>query len=290
MTQFLDPDGQYVKYRRAMANFATRYRFQQAFHVDSIQPGKLWVSDPAKFNDPFDLRIHLVNDTYRSPFDDELRLREAYKVLAKDNATMADHWFYNDDLLCALENWANGASNSEYVLMAVKRRIRDFGVACFAPELHMPLMWSHYGESHAGFCVEYAVNPMKIALSEKDAVYSQHDVEYATVLPKICLSEVLFCPHQVLPRILTTKHADWAYEKEWRLIHFEAKNAQTPLPTGMKVSALVAGLKMRHTELVKLLAKARELGVAAFQIKQIFQGYDLYREPLYIPDDLCYLD
>ena len=46
----------------------------------------------------------------------------------------------------------------------IKERFREFGVACFTPIWNNGLMWSHYADSHAGYCVEYCVRGMTLAL------------------------------------------------------------------------------------------------------------------------------
>jgi hypothetical protein len=91
--------------------------------------------------------------------------------------------------------------------------------------------------------------------------FIQLPVTYSSELPSICLSEALFSPHKVLPRLLATKHVDWAYEKEWRLVHFEAKGKVTPMIDGLRIGSLIIGKNASHSDRVRILAKGGELKV-----------------------------
>lgn len=262
-----------AKYEELVRTHVQKYKFQSLLHLDALNHEHIYMSDPARFNDPFDLRIQVEDDTARGPFDNVDMLREAFRVLLDSSPEVGNHWFYDEKLLAALRAWAEGNLPSHYVTSSVRERISKFGVACFAPNWNMPLMWSHYGNSHQGFCVEYLVRPMSIW-----STFVQLPVTYATELPSICLSEALFAPHKVLPRLLATKHVDWAYEKEWRLVHLEAKGAVTPMIEGLRIGSLIIGRNACHEDRVRILAKGRELQVPVYQIKQMFGSYDFFRE------------
>lgn len=261
-------------YQQLISTHVQKYQFQSLKYLDALSHNKIYMSDPAKFNDPFDLKIELSNDTHLSPFNNVDKLRESFRVLLDTTPDISNHWFYDDRLLRALHEWTNSDHPPHYLIGAVSDRIRRFGVSCFAPHWDIPLMWSHYGDSHKGLCVEYLFRSM--AFAEK---FLALPVTYTSELPSICLSELLFSPHKVLPRLLATKHIDWAYEKEWRLIHLDAKGKAAPATDGTRIGSLIIGKNTPHSDVVKILAKGRELGVPVFAIKQRFGHYDFYREP-----------
>lgn len=264
-----------AKYDELLRTHVQRYNFQSLKHLDTLSHEHIFMGDPAGFNDPFDLRIEISDETGRGPFDNVDNIRKAFKILLDTSPDIANHWFYDDKLLDAVREWADGNLPSHHVTSSVSDRLRRFGVACFAPEWDMPLMWSHYGDSHKGFCVEYLVRPLSLSLTGS---FFQIPVTYSSELPSICLSETLFSPHMVLPRLLATKHVDWAYEKEWRLVHLEAKGKMTPMCDGLKIGSLIIGRNASHSDRVRVLAKGRELKVPVYQIKQRFGSYDFYRE------------
>lgn len=242
-----------------------------------LEKGKLWMSDPARFNDPLDLRLPIKDLSYRGPFDDEDRLMQAVSVLMDGNHNIENYWLYDRPLLETFKGWMEGHSPSNEIIRGVERRFRAFGVACFTRDFNNPLMWAHYADQHGGFCVEYAVR--KLGLVAANPSFSQCYVQYVTELPHLCLSEVLFSPHQVMHRMLATKTVEWAYEREWRLVHHETKGGKVAMPQYMQISALIAGFKMEPEKLEKLKATAIRLGVPAMKMRQKY-GYELALEEL----------
>lgn len=239
--------------------------------LSKLTANKLWISDPAKFNDPLDLRLELKDLTDRSPFNDAQSLKAAFACLLKGNKDVSRHWFYDESLIETLQQWIEdqlpgGDSEENHLICAIKRRIASFGVTCFSTELQNTLMWSHYADQHSGFCIEYSVRPMSFACSGENDAFAQHHIHYVSELPTLCLSEALFAPHQLLIRMLATKHVDWAYEKEWRLVHYENKGQLVDMPKHMQISALIAGQKMNAVLLERLTSVAQQLSVPAFQV------------------------
>lgn len=264
-----------ARYEELERTSIERYKFIRVKHMDTLSHEFLFISDPTEFNDPFDLKIEISDETILSPFDNRSSLREAFKVLLESSTDVGSHWMYDQNLLRSLQAWISGDLPSGYVVSAVNSRLRKFGIACFTPEWDMPLMWSHYGDMHKGLCVQYFVRKIELAM---DGDFFALDTEYTSALPKICLSEVLFSPHKTLPRLLATKHINWAYEKEWRLVHVDKKGQEVAMPKGMQLGALIIGKDAPQPQRVRILERGRELKIPVHQIKQRFGTYDLYRE------------
>jgi hypothetical protein len=96
----------------------------------------------------------------------------------------------------------------------VKEFSEKRGVSCFSEDNADLLMWSHYGENHKGFCLEFDTSYF--------SKFSK--VKYSATMP-------IFDPLPVLKHdledndfmsIFSTKSLSWSYEKEWRLLHAEA--------------------------------------------------------------------
>lgn len=251
-----------------------RYKFMGMTYLNDLSRDEIWISDPATFNDPFDLKIDIENLTDRSPFSNEEKLRTAFAELFLDNPDVQNFWFYDEELTVTLNDWIKGRMHYRQVIDHFIRRSTAFGVSCFAQDWDVPLMWAHYGASHKGICVEYAVKPMSFACASENLHLAQYYVRYMTELPTICLSEVLFSPHQVLPSFLATKHSDWSYEKEWRLVNFTDKQKYIPTPKHMEISALIVGLGFDMRRIEEVTAKAAELNVPIFLVRRPY-GYDL---------------
>lgn len=259
------------------------YLFQPALlgRLSKLSQKKIWMSDPAGFNDPLDLRLDLEDRIYLGPFEDngKKRLREALRVLIEDNQEVGRHWFYNERLLAYIKCWIDGKVDTLTLAEEIKARFQEFGVACFTPDWQHGLMWSHYADRHAGYCIEYCVREVELQQSNQGQ-FSGFHVQYSSELPRLCVSEALFSPHQTLGRMLATKSAEWAYEQEWRLVHLEEKATYVCMPAGMTVSALIAGHKAKPELVQKLVKKAAALKVPAYRAQRFNSGYALRMELL----------
>jgi len=265
--------------RKIRRNFGvSRYKFMSLNHLGALSAGQIYISDPEKFNDPYDLKIEIENLTDRSPFDNEVVLREAFAKLFVGNPEISNFWYYDEEFIATLQEWIDGHAHYRLVIDGFKRRSKEFGVSCFSQDWDVPLLWSHYADSHRGICVEYQVHPMKMSYNPEDLHFGQHYVRYTTELPTLCLSEILFSPHQVLSSLLATKHADWSYEKEWRLVHYTAKGKMVSAPKTMEISAIIVGLGFDMTRMVEVVSKATELNIPVYKINRQM-GYDLKLEP-----------
>jgi hypothetical protein len=251
------------------------YLFQRALlgRLSRLSHKKIRVSDPAGFNDPLDLKLVLEDRIYLSPFE-KGRLREALRVLIEDNQKVGLHWFFNGQLLEYVRHWIDETVDSFTLVEKIKERFQEFGVACFTPDWQHGLMWSHYADSHTGYCIEYCVREMDL-VKNNQGLFAAFHVQYSSTLPELCISEALFSPHQTLGRMLATKSAEWAYEQEWRLVHLEEKATHVDMPAGMEVSALIAGQKAKPELVQKLIKKATTLKVPVYQARRDDSGYPL---------------
>lgn len=260
------------KRRSLLEEGVARYKFIPSQYFSSLSPIQLWISDPRNFNDPFDLKFIVENRTRSGPFGNEEKLRNAFSEIFLDNDHVRNNFIYDEELIESLQRWIKGSEHDSWLISQFKRRLSQFGVSCFSQDWNVPLMWSHYGDSHKGICVEYTIKPQYFQYLNRKL--SQYHVTYATQLPVMCISELLFCPHQVFPNFLATKHADWAYEKEWRIVSHEVKNSFIPMPTGMEISALIVGLDFDMNRMREIVNKASELHVPVYVMRRRF-GYEL---------------
>lgn len=120
------------------------------------------------------------------------------------------------------------------------------GICCFfnGNPTH-PLMWAHYADSHKGFCIEYEV--------DKDNNWNLFEVNYTTKPEAPSIEELLFCPHQVIGRILMRKGHEWSYEKEYRLIYINEINSgnlgkKLRLPESFRQNKIITGSKFINGE------------------------------------------
>jgi hypothetical protein len=101
-------------------------------------------------------------------------------------------------------------------------------------------MWSHYADSHRGFCVEIERQPQN-KLGDYDITCR---VNYSVDYPSLNFfssegNENLFAD------IFLTKSEDWKYEKEWRMINEEG-DKEVCFPG--KITSIIFGLNMPENQ------------------------------------------
>lgn len=125
----------------------------------------------------------------------------------------------------------NEVINSDFI--EAKDFINKFRVSCFSTSPYSMLMWSHYANSHKGFCVEYEIpnfdkdNP-DLFINLFPVIYSD---QRTNVLPycmaalenKDLTDETLWSMYKYG---LLTKSMDWQSQDEWRLISYDKMLAQ----------------------------------------------------------------
>lgn len=266
-------DGASANYYAAKSKSVQRYRFMTLGtlenplkYLETLSEKTIYFSNPENFNDIHDQHLKFEDFTYNSPFENHEALRCALKVLVESTPDMHEHWFYDDEVIKNIRVWVKDGYSTAGILRKIANRMRSFGVACFTENWDMQLFWAHYADKHQGICVEYNVRSLDIATAPSNASYRPLSVQYTSELPSFCLSEVLFTPHQVMPRALATKHIDWAYEREWRLIHFPGPGVH-PIPDGMELSAIYVGARTQNNALLAIKQKGKELHVPVFRLR-----------------------
>ncbi len=258
------------------------YRFEPSCpcRLSALADNKLWISDPNKFNDPFDFVIKIENFISRSGFDVQ-NFKKAVEILFANYNLDEGHRLYSQKIVDLILKWSreNSERNRGPIINTLQQYLKSFGVQCFSNHWNIPLNWAHYASQHAGFCVEYDLEQMTFAAKNCHKM-SLHEVVYTNELPELCLSEVLFSPHQTLNRFLATKTIDWAYEGETRVVHFEAQGKSVDMPNGLKIASLIAGLKVSNKLLDSLVKTAKALDVQVYKVVKSKRSQVLVREEI----------
>jgi hypothetical protein len=114
-------------------------------------------------------------------------------------------------------------------------------------------MWSHYADSHKGFCLEHdrsednllgavALDVSEWAVEVEKEMQWTKKVSYASQYPKISILDLLTATNwRALHSFILTKSIDWAYEREWRLTGYPGgRNVTNP----GRIKSVIFGLRM----------------------------------------------
>jgi hypothetical protein len=184
--------------------------FKEEHLVSLLSEGKLKLSRPDKFNDPWDCRVH-----YQVPADTAGRERviEHWKELHRKHfpgISEAKRALMAYEFKSSPSKIADGLAKAEKILY--ENLCNQYRIYCLSEKPNVPLMWGHYAGSHTGICLEFDARCAPFSTAGK--------VKYVSAYPAF---DVVTGSYP-----LVIKSADWTYEAEWRLITEERAFARSP--------------------------------------------------------------
>lgn len=224
---------------------------------------ELYFSAINQFNDPFDC-------TWKYSFDSTDQQLKAY--LRKQSARLHPEWNRSQT-----RTWISANSiikQTRNPNMAIQMRELEEGITSEIGVLSLSripddiLMWSHYANSHAGFCLQFNDDEQTPFLAELLEV-SYRD-EYPIMNPIIDNYEVRYT------KALLTKATHWEYEKEWRVIDYTNGPGIRQFPKHL-LSGVIFGCRIsdEHEALLREWCKAFDGDVSLYRAKEAESSYTL---------------
>lgn len=193
------------QYRRGMYDKTNNRNYD----LDNLRNSIMRLSSPALFNDPYDCSFMINIDT----------LYDHYTKLTQTPMSKHDLLFHME---CD-ENLKQTRNNFR----------RQLHIGCLTERNNSIVMWSHYANSHAGFCIEYSYD----SLQKKDLQI--FPVIYTNKMHNL-VSSVFSRKINDAKKSMLEKSIEWKYENEWRIIRasLEPKDYQEvsmPLPNAIYI-------------------------------------------------------
>lgn len=176
----------------------------RAFTERTVKLGEVYLAPPDQFNDPFESRYLLSMDATRDEKVDYLS-----KVLLKmrrvpDSASAR-----------RLAREIASEAGSEFAGLAepglIDRLRSNLAVLALAEQPDNILMWSHYGDSHRGVCLEFDTGA-------DDTFKRAASVTYSSSVPVLRFFKD--GPAERFVTVALTKSELWRYECEWRVVDY----------------------------------------------------------------------
>jgi hypothetical protein len=224
---------------------------------DIIVNSKLYLSSPQSFNDLFDMKPHATVEGNLLTLLAKIKSLPAPSQKAKRDAMQRARAIWR-------EHGLNGIANEYRIQETIESLFADTGVFCFStisPEASRDtgprnnLMWSHYGDSHGGVCLQFQVSKdLQILQRLVKVTYSDRYPTINWLSPRV-KEECLFAA--------TNKQTSWAYEHEWRRVQLNSARTYTHfnpcLLTGIILGAKITAESM--TEVDRVLKMRAEAGL-----------------------------
>ena len=210
---------------------------------DTLTNQTVWFSRPMEFNDPFDCR--LIVDTTNT----EKEILDYVNYLCNQRPVS------DVDRLKAQLNFLNSEYRYEIANDSIQDAVSKSGVSCFSRINDSILMWSHYSNSHKGYCIKFDL------LEDQDFFMVPVIVDYKDVYPYF---NYIRDRKYIFKYIFGNKFCDWSYEKEIRIVRKEIGNVKLNPESIVEISFGI-DCENSNIDLIKDICKSKNYKHIRFQ-------------------------
>jgi len=240
----VDEERAYLAKHDHVPKFLYKYRQFIKTHVDAAEQGELWLSAPEMFNDPFDTAIYFhpsrieVEDLSPDEFlaaaerlRKEVEAGPVSRLPDIRNPIRLGDWFDRtfQDVLDKLPPGEKEAfrefvrkeigTQGELQLRRMSNMFRKgFSVLSLSANARSVLMWSHYADSHRGFCLEYDFGSLPFESLHKRVCFPVFYRRKRTDASRYFAKGMRDFNRLFGQYLCMLKSEEWAYEQEWRMI------------------------------------------------------------------------
>lgn len=205
-------------------------------------------------NDPFECRPYINIEGTDT---------QVLMLLQRQFQRRYPHWSFNEVLSQTYQVFSTGVHKERGHSFRLSEVIGEslaleLGIYCLSERRDSILMWSHYAHNHMGYCLEFE------ATASTPVFGKAQKVVYREKYPVIKYFEDT--SKQQVELAVLSKHIDWDYEKEWRIIDHASGPGYKYYPPAM-LRSVTFGMNMEDKDkcLIKEWLRVREHGVALYQ-------------------------
>ncbi len=248
-----------------LPRYLVKYRSVSEQAIDSLKNDTVWFDKPSKYNDPYDCSITITGEIVSNYMEQNIKELEA-KTGKLDS--MTKKMLYDFLFTGLIERLNEHIQNSCLI-------------SCFSTEINSMLMWSHYGNSHKGFCLVYDISEVDANSMIRKNLYSvnynqnKFDIAYYlddTLNPEFpCIASLCW------------KSKEWSYENEYRIVlPCTEVNCEPKLYNFIKPTQIYLGSKMNKEDKDRIENIALDRGINVMQMSCDAQRFAL------IPSELLW--
>ena len=245
-------------------------------HKKLLTKNQIFFAQPSSFNDPFDCHI---DDNFSILSESEIENYIDEQIDFHDLENTSDvrqefrHRISNYDFL-------NKRTNENF-----KIQDKNFGVFTCNQDTENQigwqniLMWSHYANSHKGFCIAFDKEKTIKWLKIKNITGGPVNYgKYPEIKPVVPIAANKKKTNRSFVDIVSNKAANWDYEDEYRFVKINIKNnSDIGLSTKDRIEELSAdcivevtlGLDISSKHEKKIAKECRQRGIPLYKAKKI---------------------
>jgi hypothetical protein len=202
------------------------FKYVSEERISILRDGLIRFSQPQAFNDPFELKPHVVEIMDRENVESTITeffpelIREEYDKQPQQFRSAIPWAVYSAFAESKREELiGNVSSFSGHAAEMLEKSIHEgleksIGILSITESYCNLLMWAHYANSHQGFVVELDCSNgfFNRQKSEDDELRHLRKVSYSEVRPNIQLNQLSGLD------VFLMKSKEWEYEQEWRML------------------------------------------------------------------------
>lgn len=260
------------------------YKFrswEDKFHRQIINDSLAFFTSPLRFNDPFDCAIpvhfgKLSSHEILQDINEHLKQHQPHLKRSERRAKARE--------LKKQKHYKNMELQTQ-----LQREIRAsaFGIFSLTSNPNNIVMWSHYADSHKGFCIGFDIQKLlKTALGlttyggrTLPVLLELHKINYMETFPYMDRQRLSTWKRMIIP--VTTKSTDWSYEEEYRVLAYGAPDRAAAIPKGTIVK-LILGCetpKEQKAELIDIVAD-KHSNIDLYQAKKKTDAFGVVFEQI----------
>ncbi|MBC7389395.1 MAG: DUF2971 domain-containing protein [Opitutaceae bacterium] len=229
---------------KQLPQYLYKYRNNCANTDQIFTNAELWFGSPTTFNDPFDCQINInTENTY-----------EQIKTWFQNNAPHLGTEYIKERSTQLTENPEEWSAALKTIF---KKVFVNTGICCFGQTDDNLLLWSHYTDSHSGFCLKFDV------LKEKEVFSNLLRTVYKKEYP---FYNHLTTPLQFTEMLIRTKADIWEYEQEFRVI--KPNRVGTHKFSKSALVGVTFGCRCPTQEVCRIMELAINSGFSHLEFKQ----------------------
>jgi len=221
--------------KRSLPNILYKYRPVTGRSLDMLANNQVYFAHPNDFNDPFDCSAQEnMHDIFRH--DMAIALASIELRIQPAALTMEQIQQYRQRINQQLQ------SNTDTQALLDELR-ESLGILSLSARSDSIVMWSHYADTHRGFCLGFSIKNFGIPIEELRAVFysKERNLNFAfNLISNPNMTEDRFS-EEFWSEYALTKYVDWQYEQEWRVIGQARTISQYP---DESIDRVIFGLRM----------------------------------------------
>jgi len=253
-----------MKYQHVKSLF--KYKVINEKLLSTLKQGKIYAPVIEQLNDPLESHMYISGN-----YEKQNEMNNIFENYNKEvwNEISNKKYTTNKQMIDTIKNYSYENNfyipslfekqNEVKLKTLVNKVISSYGVISFSVDNHSLLMWSHYGDSHKGICIEFERSVSNI-LGESDKCFP---IQYSSFIKEIEYSN----NRNIITEIFKSKSDVWSYEKEWRLI---LRDGKMLVDFPGEIKAVYFGLKTTDEDIKK--------------IKNIFKYHIKYYKAYVVPN------